>query len=209
MPTGRFWGWALGDYLDNRVVVDIAVRRVVSWPDALASGERSVSGAAWPEQPPQPQQAPAKGTGPRVDTRRLHGQMGKLPHQLLACRGADGYPVVVPVRVAGHDARGLLLEAAAGLLPEGGRRAGLTAHSFGPQAVGLVNRICTGWLEVSGDTVVYAPHTTSGFTAPPVKPVQLFFNGMFAKQGWRRARREGTLAELAALQAAHRTATRP
>jgi len=57
---------------------------------------------------------------------------------------------------------------------------------------------------VSGNTAAYAPHTTSGFAAPPVKPVQLFFNGMFAKQGWRKARREGTLAELAKIQAAYR-----
>lgn len=209
MPTGRFWDWVLGDYLDNRVVIDIVVRRMTSWPDQHAVGDRDVSGAAWPEQQPEPQETPAKGTGPRVETRKLHRQMGKLPHQLLSYRGADGYPVVVPVRVAGHNEQGLHLEAAVGLLPEGGRRAGLTAHSFGPKAVGLANRVCTGWLEVTGDAAVYAPHTNSGFTAPPIKPVQLFFNGMFAKQGWRKARREGTLAELAEIQAAHRATTQP
>ncbi|MFE7750242.1 hypothetical protein [Streptomyces sp. NPDC057428] len=200
MPTGRFWDWVLGDYLDNRVVIDIAVRRIASWPDGHAAGGLSVSGASWPGQQPDAQEAPAKGTGPRVDTRKLYGQVTKLPHQLLSWRGADGYPCVVPARVAGHDAQGLRLETAPGLLPEGGRRAGFTAHSFGPKAVGLSNRICTGWLKVTGGTIVYAPHTTSGFTAPPVKPVQLFFNGMFAKQGWRKARREGTLAELAEIQ---------
>jgi len=106
MPTGRFWDWVLGDYLDNRVVIDIAVRRMTSWPDKHAVGERSVSGTAWPEQQPAPQETPAKGTGPRVDTRKLHGQMSKLPHQLLSYRGADGHPVVVPVRVAGHSEQG-------------------------------------------------------------------------------------------------------
>ncbi|MFC4330851.1 hypothetical protein ACFPC0_24290 [Streptomyces andamanensis] len=63
-----------------------------------------------------------------------------------------------------------------------------------------------GWLETSGDTDVYAPHTSAGFAAPPVKSVQLFFNGMFAKQGWRKARREGTRAKLAQLKAEHQAA---
>ncbi|WP_267880886.1 MULTISPECIES: hypothetical protein [unclassified Streptomyces] len=33
--------------------------------------------------------------------------------------------------------------------------------------------------------------------------MQLFFDGMFAEQGWRKARREGTLAKLAQLEAEH------
>lgn len=205
VPSGRFWDWVLRDYFDNRIVIDIAVRRVVSWPDQHGNGERSVSGAEWPGTP-DTQSAPAKGTGPRVDVRKLHGQVTKLDHQLVGYRGADGHPVVVPVRVTGHSERGLLLECPPGLLPQGARRAGLTAHTFGRQAVGLSNRVCTGWLEVDGDTVVYAPHTTSGFTAPPVKSVQMFFNGVFAKKGWRQARREGTLAKLAQLKEERRTA---
>ncbi|MFE6894427.1 hypothetical protein [Streptomyces sp. NPDC057694] len=208
MPTGRFWDWALGDYLDTRVVIDIDVKRVASWPDTHGAGDLTVSGAAWPK-PPAPQSAPAKGSGPRLDTGKLHRQMAKLPHQLLAYRGADGHPVVLPVRVIGHDESGLHLDIPAGLLEQGGRRAGLTAHSFGPQAVGLANRICTGWLEVSeaGDTAVYAPHTAAGFAAPAVKSIQLFANGMFAKRLWRKAEREGTLAQLAELKAAaHRSA---
>ncbi|WP_153183305.1 hypothetical protein [Streptomyces sp. E5N91] len=205
VPSGRFWDWVLRDYFDNRIVIDIAVQRVVSWPDVSGNGERTVSGAEWPGIP-EPQSPPAKGTGPRVDTRKVHGQVTKLAHQLIGYGGADGYPVVVPVRVTGHSERGLLLECAPGLLPEGARRAGLTAHSFGRQAVGLANRVCTGWLEVDGDTAVYAPHTTAGFAAPPVKSVQMFFNGVFAKRGWRKARREGTLAKLAQLKDEHRSA---
>ncbi len=208
VPTGRIWDWVLTDYFDNRVVIDIAVRRVVSWPDPQGIGQRSVTGAAWP-QAPDSQRAPAKGTGPRVDTRKLAAQVAKLPHRLVGYRGSDGFPVVVPVRVTGHSDGGLLLSCAPGLLPQGARRAGLTAHSFGPQAVGLANRICTGWLQVDGDTVVYAPHTTSGFAAPPVKSVQMFFNGVFAKRGWRKARREGTLAELAQLKSRQREAAGP
>ncbi|MEU3521598.1 hypothetical protein ABZ770_41250 [Streptomyces sp. NPDC006654] len=200
MPAGRLWDWVLGDYLDTRVVIDILLKRIASWPDVRAAGDLSVAGAAWPE-PPMPQLPPAKGSGPRLDTGKLHRQVDKLQHQLLAYRGADGHPVVLPVRVTGYDERGLFVEAATGLLPPGGRRAGLTAHSFGPQAVGLANRICTGWLETSGNTAVYAPHTAAGFAAPPMKSVQLFFNGLFAKRNWRKAVREGTLAELAAIRA--------
>jgi hypothetical protein len=203
-PTGRFWDWVLREYLENRIVIDIAVRRVVSWPESDGQGEMSVSGAVWPTTLAS-QPAPAKGTGPRVDPRTLYRRTTKLAHQLVGYRGADGYPVVVPVRITAHSERGLHLEGAAGLLPPGARRAGLTAHSFGPQALGLANRVCTGWLEVDGDTAVYAPHTSSGVAAPPVKSVQNFFNGVFAKQGWHKARKEGTMAKLAELQAKQRT----
>lgn len=200
VPTGTFWDWILKDYFNNRVVIDIAVHRVVSWPEPHGAGQPDVAGADLPGVP-ESQAAPAKGTEPRVDTRKVAGQVGKLEHQLVGYRGADGFPVVVPVRVTGRSEHGLLLSCPAGLLPPGARRAGLTAHSFGPQAIGLANRVCTGWLEVDGDQVVYAPHTTSGFAAPPIKSVQTFFNGVFAKQGWRKAQREGTLAKLAELKA--------
>jgi hypothetical protein len=43
---------------------------------------------------------------------------------------------VVPVQIAGHDRAGLRLVVAAGLLPPGGRRAGLLTHAYRPQLVG-------------------------------------------------------------------------
>jgi len=46
-------------------------------------------------------------------------------------------------------AAGLRLVAADGLLPPGGRRAGLPAHAYHPQLVGLATRTFTGWLQVS------------------------------------------------------------
>ncbi|BCY08211.1 hypothetical protein [Actinoplanes sp. L3-i22] len=201
-PTGPIWDWLLREYHQQRVVIDIAVRRVASWPALDGSGARQVTGEPWPAASPAAQQPPARGTAPRVDTARFHKQIHQLPHQLVAFRGADGFPVVVPVRVTARDERGLHLEAPAGLLPEGGRRAGLAAHSFGPQAIGLATRWATGWLEVTGGAAVYAPHTAAGFVAPPVKTVQTFVNGVMAKQGIRKARRDGTLTELAALKAA-------
>ncbi|MEU8662977.1 hypothetical protein [Actinoplanes philippinensis] len=182
-PTGRFWDWLLREYHEQRVVIDITVERVTETPapaPMLAS------------QPP-----PGRGTAPRVDSAKLFRQVTKLPHRVVAYRGEDGFPVVVPVRVTGHTAGGLLLE---GPLPAGARRAALTAHAFGPQAVGLSNRICTGWLDVTGEVAVYAAHTAGGFTAPPLRRVQLAVNGAMAKQGIRRARRDGTLEALARLK---------
>ena len=59
-----------------------------------------------------------------MDVAKAAGQIAARPHRVLAYRGADGFPVVVPVQIAGHDAAGLRLVAAAGLLRrEGGARA--------------------------------------------------------------------------------------
>ncbi len=116
--------------------------------------------------------------------------------------GADGYPVIVPVRIDGHDASGFRLSAASGLIPPGGRRAGLLAHGYHPQLIGIGTRAMTGWLEVGVDgTVTYAPHTAKGWSAPPMKNVLLVMNGLLAKLGYRRAVRKGVLDELQHLQA--------
>lgn len=193
---GPLWDRLLREYYWERVLVDIAVERIVSWPDPSASGERRVTGAAWPG-PADPQPPPKNGTGPRVDVAKAAGRIGVLPHRVLAYRGADGFPVIVPVQVAAHDQAGLRLVAAGGLLPPGGRRAGLLAHAYRPQLIGLSTRIFTGWLEVSGDgAAVYAPHTSKGFVAPPAKNLLLVSNGLMAKYGMWQARRQGTADRL-------------
>jgi hypothetical protein len=195
---GPVWDRLLREYYQERVFVDVAVNRVAVWPDLSASGELAVTGPAWPG-PAAPQSPPRNGTGPRVDVGKAAGQIATLPHRVLAYRGADGFPVVVPVQLAGHDADGLRLAVAGGLLPPGGRRAGLLAHSYRPQLVGLSTRAFTGWLEVSDGDVVYAPHTSRGFLAPPRKNLLLISNGLLAKYGMWQARRQGTAARLAAL----------
>jgi hypothetical protein len=135
---------------------------------------------------------------------RAAGRIAALPHRVLAYRGADGLPVVVPVELAGHDAAGLRLVASAGLLPPGGRRAGLLAHSYRPQLVGLSTRTFTGWLDVtSKGTAVYAPHTSKGFIAPPAKKLLLVSNGLFAKYGMWQASRQGVAERLERLAARH------
>jgi hypothetical protein len=193
---GPVWDRLLREYYFERVFVDISVQRVVAWPDLSASGDPQVFGAAWPDAA-APQAPPKNGIGPRVDVDRAAGRIAGLPHRLLAYRGADGFPVVVPVELAGHDAAGLHLVVSRGLLPPGGRRAGLLAHAYRPQLVGLSTRIFTGWLEVTADgTAVYAPHTTKGFAAPPRKKLLLVSNGLFAKFGMWQARRQGTAERL-------------
>src|ERR1700722_9721247 len=98
---------------------------------------------------------------------------------------------------AGYDAAGLRLLVPGGLLPPGARRAGMVAHAYRPQLVGLSTRVFTGWLDVSSDgTAVYAPHTSKGFVAPPRKKLLLVSNGLFAKYGTWQARRRGTAERL-------------
>jgi hypothetical protein len=72
----------------------------------------------------------------------------------------------------------------------------MLAHAFRPQLVGLSTLTLTGWLEVNGDEVTYAPHTSKGFVAPPMKKVLLVSNGLFAKYGLWQAKRQGTVERL-------------
>ena len=192
---GPVWDRLLREYYGERVLVDIAVHRVAAWPDLGASGEMNVTGVPWPGFA-APQPPPKNGTGPRVDVEKAAGRISMLPHRVLAYRGADGFPVIVPVQVAGHDEAGLRLVVPDGLLPPGGRRAGLLAHAYRPQLIGLSTRMFTGWLEVRGDAAVYAPHTSKGFVAPPSKSLLLVSNGLLAKYGLWQARRQGAAERL-------------
>src|SRR3954471_21290258 len=121
---GPFWDRWLSAYYSDRVPVHVSVHRIVSWPGLRCEGEPEVHGAPLPD-PPEPQRPPAKGTGPRLDSARAGKAMAKLPHQLVAFRGGDGYPVVLPVRVRDADTGAVRIESAPGLLPAGGRRAGM------------------------------------------------------------------------------------
>ncbi|MFJ8007335.1 hypothetical protein [Streptomyces fagopyri] len=192
---GPVWDWLLREYHEERVFVDADLERVSVWEDLGAQDGRTVTGAPWP-QTPAAQAAPKKGTGPRVDVAGLMRQIAGLPHRLVAYKGADGFPVILPVRVTGHDAAGLHLEIPSGLLPPGGRRAGFLAHSFQPQCVGLGMRTLTGWLKVTDEGAVYAPHTSKGLAAPPYRTVLTVSNGLMAKYGLWRAQRDGTAERL-------------
>jgi hypothetical protein len=185
---GLFWDRWLAAYYADRVPVHIDVHRIVSWPDLRCEGEPEVHGAAWPDEPPAAQKPPGKGTGPRLDSAKTGSALAKLPHQLVSYRGADGHPVTVPVRVRASDTGAVHLTAGPGLLPEGGRRAGMLAHDYRAKLIGLAARQHTGWLEVAGAQAMYAPHTGSAFKAPANKTLLLLGNGFLARQGLKKAR---------------------
>jgi hypothetical protein len=181
---GFFWGRWLSAYYEDRVLVNVAVRRVVSWADSACEGEPAVAGEPLPAHDPPPQAPPRNGTAPRVDVERVAGRVGRLPHVLLAWIGADGLPTVAPVSVDGASSAGIALR---GRLPGGGRRAGLLAHRYEAQLIGLEARQYTGWLQDG----IYAPHTESGFRAPANKTLLLLANGLMARRGLKRARALG------------------
>ncbi|WP_084693188.1 pyridoxamine 5'-phosphate oxidase family protein [Actinomadura atramentaria] len=186
--TGPVWGRWLRDYY-TRMLIEVAVERIVVWPDLLCRDEPAVIGAPLPDAP-APQAPPAKGTGPRIDHARAARRAARLPDALLGWVGGDGFPVVAPVRIEGHDADGMRLAVPPGLLPDGGRRAGLTAHSFTRRIIGQEQRVHTGWL-AAGPPVRYAPHTQVAYRMPPVKTVRRVGLGVAMRVGRRRAGHAG------------------
>ena len=128
-----------------------------SGPTWTAPGEPERYGLPEPATAPDPQRAPANGTG----TAREHGARGqaarKTPHLLLGHLAADGYPTLGPVELGASDATGLELAAAPGVIPAGARRAGLLGHDYRPKLIGLTARQHTGWLEAGDDRALYAP----------------------------------------------------
>ncbi len=196
--TGFFWDRWLREYYRDRVPVDVTARRLAEWPDLACRGEAVVHGEPQSAEKAAPQSPPKGGTGPRTDCETAARKIRELSYVLLAYRGGDGYPVIVPVEVREAREDGLVLDAAPGLLPPGGRRAGLLAHDYGPQAVGIAARQHTGWLDVDDGRAIYAPHTQQGFKAPSNKTLLLLGNGFLAKRGFKKAQREGTLERLRA-----------
>jgi hypothetical protein len=176
----------------ERVGIEIDVERVIVWPDATCRGAAEVLGAPLPQEPPADQEPPAKGTAPRLDHRRAAHRAGRLPHVLLGWTGADGFPVVAPVRISGAGERGIALEAPPGLVPEGSRRAGLTAHRFSRYVIGQHQHVHTGWLSVApGESPVYAPHTHWGYWFPRSRLAYKLAAGYGTRRGMREARRRG------------------
>src|SRR5204863_3985881 len=89
-----------------------------------------VYGVPLPLESPAPQPPPARGTSPRINGARAARKAARLPDVLLGWVAADGFPMIVPVRISETETRGIVLDAPDGIVPEGGRRAGLTAHWF-------------------------------------------------------------------------------
>jgi hypothetical protein len=176
-------------YYWERVAIRIQVSRIL-----VHDGESAIPrviGEDLPADAPQPQSAPKKGAEPRVDPGKVAGHLDRLPHSLLGWVGSDGLPMVTRVRNAGLDESGVRLTATDCPLPAGGRRAGLTAHSFQQHMVGQEQRVHTGWLEVDGDEAVYAPHTKSGQAIPASRLLFAVGAGVGMRPGYRQARRLG------------------
>ena len=177
-----------------RVGISLVVERVSVWPDLACRGEVEVHGTPRPAAPPAPQRPPAKGTAPRIRHHRAARRAARRPHVLLGWVGTDGFPVVVPVDVAGAEAHGIQLTAPPGLVPPGGRRAGLLAHSFARYTAGQHQHRHTGWLQADGDRILYAPHTESGYHLPESMTLYRLGAGLVTRRGLRAARRAGFVA---------------
>ena len=192
---GPLTQWWLRDWY-HRVEIRVAVERFVVWRDLRCTGEPRVIGRPLPADPPAAQRLPAKGTDPRVSMWRARRRVARAEHVLLGWTGSDGFPVVVSARPVGAERQGLLLDVAPGLVPAGGRRAGVLAHSFHPGNVGMSERVHTGWLtpDAGASRVLYAPHTKAGFTIPPSRRAFQVAAGAGTRRGMRQARRRGFAA---------------
>jgi hypothetical protein len=189
LVEGRFWDWWLQVYYRDRVGVDVAVRRILWWRSGAVDEVPVVLGDPLPTGQPPSQEPPRNARTPRVSARRIRRALTK-DHQLIGVLQADGMPLILPVEGRSAGAHGVSLAVRCPLLLQGGRRAGLLAHSFRAQLLGLSTATGTGWLEV-GDEVAWTPHTMRGFTAPPNKTLLLLGNGAAARWGYRKAVRQG------------------
>jgi hypothetical protein len=190
--SGPFWDRWLREYYMVRIPVWVHAERITVWPDLDCAGTPEVYGLPAPAAP-DPQPAPGKGTAPRVHMERVSKRLARTPDLLLGYLAADGFPAVGPVDLAGANGSGLELTAEPGVLPPGARRAGLLGHDYRPKLIGLTARQQTGWLAAGDRSAVYAPHSATGFVAPPNKTLLLLFNGLQAKRGVRKARKLGKL----------------
>ena len=85
-PRNRFWDFWLREYGDVRVPVDVAVERIVVWPDLRCAGEPVVHGAPLPD-PPPPQARAEEGHG-SADRRRARRQAPRQDRPPAARPGA-------------------------------------------------------------------------------------------------------------------------
>jgi hypothetical protein len=178
-------------YYWERLAITITVRRVLVY-----DGTAPVTVMGEDLHGDVPSQTPPKnGTGPRVPAAKVAGHVDRLPHSLLGWVGSDGLPLVARVTSAGVDDRGVRLKTGDGPLPQGGRRAGLTAHGFKRHMIGQEQRVYTGWLEVDGDEAVYAPHTKAGHNLPKSQALMTLGVALGMPPGYRQARKLGLVSE--------------
>jgi len=183
-PLGRL----MHVYYWERVAITVHVERVLVH-DGSGAPARVLGTPLAPD--PAPQAPPKLGTAPRVDVTRTARYLTKLPHALLGWTGGDGFPVVARVSGAGASTDGVRLTTSDGPLPAGGRRAGLTCHTFREHMVGQEQRVHTGWLDVDEHGARYAPHTQKGYAVPPSSLLMAVGAAIGMRGGLREARRLG------------------
>ncbi|CAN5448687.1 hypothetical protein BH10ACT11_BH10ACT11_21450 [soil metagenome] len=186
--AGGLAGAWMSNYYWVRVPIVIEVERIISLPSAFSDASATVHGSPRPPDP-EPQTRPSKGVEPRVGTERVAADARRLPHSVLSWAGGDGYPAAAEIRVESVEPEGLRISAAPGLLPLGGRRAGLTSHLFEKRMHGQEQRIHTGWLEVDESGGTYSPHTRGGYKLPASQPAFTLACGIVRarKRGARKA----------------------
>ncbi len=181
LATGRFWDWWLDAYYQDRVIVDIAVQSVVYTPPGYTP---VVTGRAMPDGTPDEQPPPHEATRARVPLRRVARSLRQSPHRLLSWTDADGDPIITPILESRRDGDSFTLRTEMAP-PEGGRRAGVLAHDFHPEIVGLRTATHTGWLRVDQNEVLWTPHTRHAVAVPPNKTIVLLANGAGSRRGVR------------------------
>jgi hypothetical protein len=192
VDIGPLWNWWLRVY-NLRIPIEVAVHRVIVWPDVACHGTPQIHGAPITAAP-EPQREPKNGTGPRIDHRKAAKRASRLENVLLGWVGADGFPIAMPARPTTTTDSGVELEVPKGLVPNGGRRAGLLAHEFARYTAGQNLRKHTGWLQAAepgATTVTYAPHTEAGYHMPSSMTIYRLAAGAGTRRGLKGARRAG------------------
>lgn len=187
--SGRFWDWWLKVYYEDRVGVEVRVRRILWWPSGSLQKNPVVLGEPLPDETSPAQPPPREPRTPRVPMKKV-GRAAAMEHRLLGVLQGDGLPLILPVTVTATTKSALTLACDSDTLPPGGRRAGFLAHRFRPKLVGLSAATHTGWLEVDGGAS-WTPHTRRAFTAPANKTLLLLANGAAARWGYRQALKQG------------------
>lgn len=175
-PTGRFLKWATREYYDHRVVVTVAIERVIVDDTDLPAAAAS-------------QEPPAKGTGARVKAGKYRTRWKQCRHFLIGYTDGDGFPMVhrISPTIDGND-----VVFTNGSVPEGVRRAGLLGHWFQHKLVGQGSVVMTGWLQVDARGAArYSPHTCSGYALPPKQAMFHLGGGLATKFGYRAAVKKG------------------
>lgn len=193
VAEGRFWDWWLKTYYDDRVLVSVRAERILWWP-----GDQSkaiVLGPPLPAGEAPSQRAESDPWQPRAAL-RWADRASRKDHLLVGTVAADGMPLILPVEIVEHLRGCLGLRATRGALPSGSRRAGLLAHDFHRNLIGLWTSTGTGWLEARAGRGTWSPHTGHFFYAPPVKSLLLIGNGAAARWGYRQAVHSGREALL-------------